>query len=298
MPDYDSILASLAAADRPEDICAQFGVSMVELIEFAARPEIAEFLDKAHAFHARQRAMRQDRHAALALDALMEIGLNDTPPENALEARHRAIRCRALACVVSGGARGRGRVDSAHRGPRAPTRETPDESGGARGRSSTADRSSLKAGGDRPAQCDCARNTCLAQSCEAWHQRRTGGVVRPEGEPRGSGCADDRARHVLLADAASSTPPGAAAGVPSWPSAGASNDGARSDPVARSEFSAANTFAPPARTVRTPTPTAAPSPARSKRPSWPRSRDEPGSGARPVPRRDMNCARAGPIRPP
>jgi len=256
MPDYDSILASLAAADRPEDICAQFGISMVELIDFAARPEIAEFLDKAHAFHARQRAMRQDRHAALALDALMEIGLDDTPPTDNLEARHRAIRCRALACVVSGGARGRGRVDSAHRGPRTPTREAPDESGGVRGRPSTADRSSLKAGGDRPAQCDCARNTCLAQSCEAWHQRRTGGVVRPEGEPRGSGCADDRARHVLLADAASSTPPDhTSAGrrdlndvkaaptcandsAPSWPAAGASDHDTRTDDDTQSDRSA------------------------------------------------------------
>jgi hypothetical protein len=180
----------------------------------------------------------------------MEIGLDNTPPKDNLEARHRAIRVRALACVVSGGARGRGTVGSAHRGERPPAREVPDESGGARGRPSTADRSSLKAGGDRPAQCDCARNTCLAQSCEAWHQRRTGGVVRPKGEPRGGQCANDRARHVLPAEAAGSTPPDhASAGcereyrtrndvtatlscanerTPTWPSTGARHHGARS----------------------------------------------------------------------
>jgi len=151
MASYSPILESLAAAQRPARICAKHGISMVDLIEFASEPENAAFLEKAHAFHARQRAMRQERHAALALDALMVIGLDETPPADNLEARHRAIRVRALACVMSGGS------------------------------------------------------------------RRTGGVVRPKGEPRGAQRATDRARHVLHAEAASSTPPGAASGTGETP---------------------------------------------------------------------------------
>jgi len=105
MADLSSILEALASAEHPEDICAQHNISMIELIEFASQPEHAALLDKAHALHARQRAMRHERLAALALDKLMDIGLDDTPPANNLEARHRAIRVRALTSVVSGGGR-------------------------------------------------------------------------------------------------------------------------------------------------------------------------------------------------
>jgi len=244
MADFTSILEALASAERPADIGAAHNISMIELIELASQPEHAALLDKAHALHARQRAMRQERLAALALDKLMDIGLDDTPPANNLEARHRAIRLRALTSVVGGGGRRQSTGGvvrpsgepyvNVNDDPSGVTNDVPPASGGGvrhpRLRTSTP---SACGGDSAPAGCRGLNGVKATPSCV-----------------HGGGGAGDR------------TPDVTSGRAPSWPSLrGLRSDHgtrARADSVDQVQTRTGGTPVPPARPARTADPAFAP----------------------------------------